>query len=483
MSEDAAKRDEDSKISVHVSDNDPNQELSYQTTQSDNPFFIRNLQYSRKEEARVIRVLDTRLFPWVLLTTFVLNMDRTNLSNAISDNLPQDLGFNINVVNTGIAMYAVLFSAACLSGSVIAKRVGPSRWIPILMFAWGLVTCAHALIKNKAGYLTGGVIPATLVYLGGFYKSTELATRLAWFWGIQSIASAVSGLMASGLLQLGGVAHLQGWKWLFLVDGIITVFVAVTTWFYLPRSVAYTKGGLRGWKPWFNDREIQIAITRVVQDDPAKRLYETVVKWADVKDAITDIGLWGHLIITMVGLTPNTPLQTCEYVNHQITPSGKLKTCLARLNILNDILSTNKLAKPDIQLIREQQIMSPLAVTSVFRTVWKVTGEENVESSCSRWTERRCDRSCKHLCNLGIADIRRQIYQADDSPYFKRGNIINIVFTGTAVILWFVQKFYYRYRNSRNSRRWSALNENERREVEEYQEKQGNRSIAFVFTN
>jgi len=96
----------------------------------------------------------------------------------------------------------------------------------------------------------GGVIPATLVYLGGFYKSTELATRLAWFWGVQvrmplckifpchlfnehwqNIASAVSGLMASGLLQLRGVAGLEGWKWLFIVDGIITLFVAVATWY------------------------------------------------------------------------------------------------------------------------------------------------------------------------------------------------------------------------------------------------------------
>jgi len=39
--------------------------------------------------------------------------------------------------------------------------------------------------------------------------------------------------MASGLLQLGGVANLEGWKWLFLVDGIITVFVAVATWWML----------------------------------------------------------------------------------------------------------------------------------------------------------------------------------------------------------------------------------------------------------
>jgi hypothetical protein len=54
-------------------------------------------------------------------------MDRTNHSNAVSDNLPQDLGFNINIVNTGTAIYAVLFSIFCLSGSVIAKRVGPSR--------------------------------------------------------------------------------------------------------------------------------------------------------------------------------------------------------------------------------------------------------------------------------------------------------------------------------------------------------------------
>ena len=54
-------------------------------------------------------------------------MDRTNNSNAISDNLPEDLGFNINVVNTATAIYSVLFSIFCLSGAVIAKIAGPSR--------------------------------------------------------------------------------------------------------------------------------------------------------------------------------------------------------------------------------------------------------------------------------------------------------------------------------------------------------------------
>lgn len=45
---------------------------------------------------------------------FVLNLDRTNLSNAVSDNLPADLGFTIDTVNLGVAIYSVLFSV-CLS--------------------------------------------------------------------------------------------------------------------------------------------------------------------------------------------------------------------------------------------------------------------------------------------------------------------------------------------------------------------------------
>ncbi|KAJ4480828.1 hypothetical protein J3R30DRAFT_2363686 [Lentinula aciculospora] len=94
-------------------------------------------------------------FPWVLLTTFVLNMDRTNLSNAISYNLSEDLGFTRDTVNLGTAIYSVLFSLACLGGAVVCKIIHPVRWIPLSMFWWGVVTMSHALIKNRSGFFTG----------------------------------------------------------------------------------------------------------------------------------------------------------------------------------------------------------------------------------------------------------------------------------------------------------------------------------------
>ena len=120
----------------------------------------------------------------------------------------------------------------------------------------------------------GGVIPATLVYLGGFYKSTELATRLAYFWGVQSVASASSGLMASGLLRLRGFCGLEGWKWLFIVDGVITVAAASFTGGYLPVNTVRTEGGLRGASPWFTEKQVGISVTRLVRDDVSKRQYE-----------------------------------------------------------------------------------------------------------------------------------------------------------------------------------------------------------------
>ena len=150
---------------------------------------------------------------------------------------------------------------------------------------------------------------------------------------LQSIASAVSGLMASGLLQLAGKHGLFGWKWLFLVDGIITLVISILTYFYLPKNASSTKGGIRGWKPWFSERETQIAVTRVIRDDPAKRYYETVVAWKDVKDAVTDFGLWGHLIITAVGLTPTTTISTCE-----------LPALCQRLSITNLLVKISRLS-------------------------------------------------------------------------------------------------------------------------------------------
>ncbi|KJA24895.1 hypothetical protein HYPSUDRAFT_65203 [Hypholoma sublateritium FD-334 SS-4] len=489
------------------------QDLSYEAEPIKNPFVIDDLEYTPEEEGAVLWKLDRYLMPCILVTTFVLNMDRTNNSNAISDNLPADLGFDINVVNTATAMYSVLFAMACLSGAIIAKIVGPARWIPILMFSWGLVTLAHVLIADKTGYIAGErcVIPTTLVYLGGFYKSTELATRLAWFWGVQHMASAVSGLMASGLLKLRGVAGLEGWKWLFLVDGIITVVVAVGTWLYLPKDVAHmsTKGGLAGGTPWLTRRQAQIAATRVIRDDESKRSYEKTVRWTDIKETLTDWGILGHLIITSIGQTPNTPMHTY------------LPTVIKSFNF--SVSVANALTAPPyilqgiamILVVRHSDKVRERGYHGAFGAGWQLLGWiflRSLPSSAGRglkytaavvvaswpsthplniaWmTENTGSVGKRTVASgliIGASNIYgtwgSQIYRADDAPDFKRGNLINIGFAGVAFLLWLAQKRKYQLRNARNAALVASMDAHQLSDAVARQAALGNRSPLYRFT-
>ncbi|EJD04829.1 MFS general substrate transporter [Fomitiporia mediterranea MF3/22] len=548
-SEEIASDETDVKQAIPDSDDKPRLGYNY-GFDNDNQFYVPDLDYTPEEERKVIRILDTRLFTWLLLTTFVLNMDRTNHSNAISDNLPQDLGFTINVVNTGVALNAVCFSVTCITGAVIAKIAGPSRWISFLMLSWGLVTLAHALIENQAGYLAvrcfiaiteGGVIPSTLVYMGAFYKSTELATRLAWFWGVQWThgkvhisfsLSLLSDMEAphSGLLQMRGINGLYGWKWLFIIDGILTIIVAIATWFYLPQNAATTKGGIRGFKPWFDERQVRISVTRVVRDDIAKRKYETKVTWADIKDSLTDIGLWLHLIVTMVGQTPTIPLATYlptviqsfsfnVFVSNALTAPPYTLLCITMVLLVwhSDrvhergwhntfsavwflvgwilLRALPHTASRGVKYIAACIVQSypqwhPLNIAWMdenMGTIGKKTVASGMVIASANIYGVRYIRTMMHPVSFGGRSSSSFGQEINPVPTFertdfKRGNTINIVFSGLGVLLFLAMKLYYSYQNAQNARRWAAMSEEEREKEELEAEKKGNRSVTFRFT-
>lgn len=60
-----------------------------------------------------------------------------------------------------------------------------------------------------------------------WYCRHEIQLRQALFFSAASVAGAFSGLLAFGIAKMDGVGGLEGWRWIFILEGLVTIIVAV----------------------------------------------------------------------------------------------------------------------------------------------------------------------------------------------------------------------------------------------------------------
>ncbi|KAG8530560.1 uncharacterized protein KY384_005063 [Bacidia gigantensis] len=191
------------------------------------------------EEKALIRKLDFRVCAYVCFMFFALQLDRGNISQALSDNLLKDLHMNTNDYNTGQTIFYVSFLAAELPSQLVSKKIGPDNWIPIQMISWSIVASCQSRLSGRAtfffcrsllGIIEGGFIPDVILYLSYFYKSKELPIRLSFFWGAYAMTYIISAFLAYGILHLRGHNGMAGWQWLFALEGALTAAIGILSW-------------------------------------------------------------------------------------------------------------------------------------------------------------------------------------------------------------------------------------------------------------
>ncbi|KAK4565587.1 hypothetical protein LTR86_004204 [Recurvomyces mirabilis] len=187
--------------------------------------FNPDLEWSVKEERRLIRKLDFRVALLACFMFFALNLDRGNLKQAISDNMLPQLGLSTDQYNYSNTIFYISFLLAELPSQLVSKRLGPDRWIPTQMVLWSVVASSQFWLSGERsfyacrallGVLEGGFIPDLVLWLSYFYKSRELSLRLSWFWIASDLTVVVASFMAYGLLHMDGALGYAGWRWCVL---------------------------------------------------------------------------------------------------------------------------------------------------------------------------------------------------------------------------------------------------------------------------
>jgi hypothetical protein len=77
--------------------------------------------------------------------------------------------------------------------------------------------------------------------------------RLAFFWVSNYLSDIISAFLATGILRLRGVGGRAGWRYLFLIEGLLTLVIGIVSWFLMPPGPTQTKTWYRP-NGWFNDR-------------------------------------------------------------------------------------------------------------------------------------------------------------------------------------------------------------------------------------
>ncbi|KAK3385150.1 major facilitator superfamily domain-containing protein [Podospora didyma] len=195
---------------------------------------------------RILWKMDTRILPILALLFLCSFLDRTNVGNARILGLEADLGITNLQYNQGLAVFYATYIASELPSNLVLKKITPRIWLPLLTITWGVVTMCLGFVRNFGSFFAvravlgvaeGGLLPGIVLYLSGLYTRQEMALRIGVFYTAASLSGAFGGLLARGLSAIGPRGGLEGWRWIFIIEGLITVVSGLVAYFLLPTNI------------------------------------------------------------------------------------------------------------------------------------------------------------------------------------------------------------------------------------------------------
>ncbi|KAJ6556540.1 major facilitator superfamily domain-containing protein [Mycena vulgaris] len=221
------------------------------------------------EISRIItRKYDQRIIPMVFFMYLFSALDRGNLSNAKTDTLEKDVGLTGNQYNSVLTTMTVMFASCAIVGGFLTRRFGPTRMLPLYMLGWGSMALINIAARNFGGIIVirfflgmfeGFFGPSVTIYLTSFYTRGELGKRMAAWYSSAAISGAFAGLLAYGVFHADAV--LSGWKILFIIEGGMTIVVAL-----IAMQVAVVLPNYPQQASFLTPLEKEVAVMRLLKD-------------------------------------------------------------------------------------------------------------------------------------------------------------------------------------------------------------------------
>lgn len=263
---------------------------------------------SNDAERKVLSKFDKFVMPQMAILVLFAYLDRTNIGNPTlslpfsvsSLTLPgnarvfgfeEDTGMHGTQFND-VSMYFYISYVIFETPWVLAvKKFGPGRVLAIAIISWSAITLGTGFVHSYGqviacrvllGFFEAGLFPSLMFVISQIYPPASQGKRMAVLYVSIALSGALGGLIAYGIQSMGARHGLSAWRWLFIIEGAISLLVGAICWLSLPSSPETA---------WFLNVEEKATMKLIKErNNPFK---ETVkFSWKQVGMAVTDPLIW-----------------------------------------------------------------------------------------------------------------------------------------------------------------------------------------------
>ncbi|KAI2628500.1 MFS general substrate transporter [Hypoxylon sp. NC1633] len=238
---------------------------------------LEEYQPDTPEEKKLLRKIDLYMIPCLWFMCVLAYVDRNNIGNAKAAGMAKDLGLGDSDYSMLISIFFIGYMILEVPSNLLLARCRPSLYLTSIMAVWGVLVCGMSQVKNYhailvcrffLGVIEAGFMPGVMFLMSCWYKKSELGKRFSIFFTALCISGAVSGLLSGAIISgLEGARGMQGWRWLFLIEGAITVAFSIFAMFILLDYPGTSKR--------LTPDQRQLATIRILHDKKANSTHTT----------------------------------------------------------------------------------------------------------------------------------------------------------------------------------------------------------------
>ncbi|KAF4494908.1 transmembrane transporter Liz1p [Fusarium agapanthi] len=209
-----------------------------------------------------------------------------------------------------------------LPHGIIIQKIAPRIWFPSTVVIWAGLTMASAAAKTVTqlcairfflGLAEASTYAGTIYIIGAWYKPEGISKRTAFFTASGQVGTMFAGVMMTAIHKgTRGMSGLQGWQWVFLIDGIITLPIALFGFLYFPDIPEITKA------KYLSQDERKLAVSRLppIKTDGHNIIPMSLIKRVFLTPMFWILFFWSPVCASVEGFPfQNTFLLWLKYYN------------------------------------------------------------------------------------------------------------------------------------------------------------------------